>query len=345
MKKQLLVASVLVGLLLLGFSGSAWAKQPSDAPPVSPPLNDPQPATAPPVDPLLGLSFAQVAPDGAPLYHHPGDTAPARMISKGFVFIDLTKTQTTVFQGELWYQLATGEYIPAKYLTPYAPSQFRGLEWLSAPTKAFAWVLADTRVSLTPGTNPEPEARRLTRYQTLVIQEEQMVDAVKWYRIGKTGWVSQYRVAVVTPSPRPERVGLTDKWIEVNLYEQTLAAYEGDTLVYATLISSGLPGWETDQGLFRIWSKARLTPMSGHEGAPDFYSLDDVMWTQFFNNDTALHGAYWHDGFGAPHSHGCVNLSPQDALWLYEWTTPPAGQANWAMPTASDPGTWVWVHE
>ncbi len=84
--------------------------------------------------------------------------------------------------------------------------------------------------------------------------------------------------------------------------------------------------------------------MTGHEGAPDFYSLDDVMWTQFFNNDTALHAAYWHDGFGAQHSHGCVNLAPWDAMWLFQWTTPIAGKGNWALPTDADPGTWVWVH-
>jgi hypothetical protein len=65
----------------------------------------------------------------------------------------------------------------------------------------------------------------------------------------------------------------------------------------------------------------------------------------YFNGSFALHGAYWHDKFGLKHSHGCVNLPPKDANWLFDWATPTTSQYNFTLPTAEDPGTWVWVHE
>ncbi|MER3459517.1 MAG: hypothetical protein C4309_13610 [Chloroflexota bacterium] len=146
-------------------------------------------------------------------------------------------------------------------------------------------------------------------------------------------------------SPRPEGVGPTEKWIEVNLYEQTLAAYEGDRMVYATLVSSGLPQWATPEGLTRIWIKLRVAKMSGAEGRSDYYFLEDVPWIMYFNKAVGLHGAYWHDGFGYVRSHGCVNLAPRDAEWLFNWTTPvvPEG-TNSVLSTEDNPGTWVWVH-
>lgn len=151
-------------------------------------------------------------------------------------------------------------------------------------------------------------------------------------------------ISVVKPSARPEGVGPTDKWIDLSLFEQTLAAYEGDRIVYATLLSSGLPGWNTNEGLFRIWLKARTTDMSGRSGFPDYYSLEDVPWTMYFDRDIALHAAYWHDGFGFQHSHGCVNLPPQDARWLFDWARP-TGETGWILPTDENPGTVVWVHQ
>jgi lipoprotein-anchoring transpeptidase ErfK/SrfK len=105
----------------------------------------------------------------------------------------------------------------------------------------------------------------------------------------------------------------------VNLFEQTLAAYVGDRMVYATLVSSGLPGWNTPPGLFQVWQKVKAGKMSGAENRPDYYFLEDVPWSLYFNQDVALHGAYWHNSFGYKHSHGCVNLAPLDAKWLFEW--------------------------
>lgn len=135
------------------------------------------------------------------------------------------------------------------------------------------------------------------------------------------------------------------KHIYVDLSQQKLFAYEGQTQVYAFDISSGK--WHpTPTGNFRIWIKLRYTRMSG--GDPSigtFYDLPNVPYTMFFEGATAsrsegysLHGAYWHNNFGHPMSHGCVNMRIEDAHKIYDWASPATtGQTTYA--TDSDLGT------
>lgn len=152
--------------------------------------------------------------------------------------------------------------------------------------------------------------------------------------------------------PRHRRmgeVGPTDKWLDVNLSEQTLVAYEGDTPVYATLISSGKKhpeeDWETITGLFRIKSKHLTDTMDGDTAVDGPYSVDDVPYVMYIELAYALHSAFWHNGFGRPRSHGCVNLAPLDARWVFNWTDPPLPD-DWhsIYPTEETPGTWVFIH-
>lgn len=133
-----------------------------------------------------------------------------------------------------------------------------------------------------------------------------------------------------------------EKHVYVDLTSQTLYAYQGKTLYMQAKISSGK--WHpTPTGDFKIWTKVRATRMTGGEGA-DFYDLPNVPYTMFFAGGNvpegagfALHGAYWHDNFGHPMSHGCVNMRTVDAGKLYNWVDDPAvsstqvtiyGQAN-----------------
>ncbi|MBI4790609.1 MAG: L,D-transpeptidase [Chloroflexi bacterium] len=212
------------------------------------------------------------------------------------------------------------------------------------PDKPFAWVVFGVRPSAAPGARAASANPALPRYTRVTILQEQKVGEWMWYRVGENQWIEQRQLGIVQLAPRPAGVGAGEKWIDVNLFEQTLAAYEGDRMVYATLISSGLPLWPTPTGLARIWVKVTHNKMSGREGFPDYYFLEDVPWIMYFNRDVALHGAYWHDRFGTPRSHGCVNLSPKDARWLFAWTTPAPGAGVWTLPTPENPGTWVWVH-
>jgi lipoprotein-anchoring transpeptidase ErfK/SrfK len=139
--------------------------------------------------------------------------------------------------------------------------------------------------------------------------------------IGPDEWVEQRLLGRVTPSAYPPEGVENGRWIEINLYEQTVSVYEKNRLVYATLVSSGLPGWWTRPGLFQITIKMQSDTMRGafEPDRSDFYYLEDVPWTMYFDQARALHGAYWHNGFGYPRSHGCVNLAPGDAQWIFNW--------------------------
>ncbi|MCP5098177.1 MAG: L,D-transpeptidase family protein [Chloroflexi bacterium] len=119
---------------------------------------------------------------------------------------------------------------------------------------------------------------------------------------------------------RPLGVGLTERWIDVNLSTQFLTAFEGDTAVFSTAVSTGLSNHPTVTGQFRIWLRYESQTMDGARLGYDYY-LENVPYVMYFFEDYAIHGAYWHNNFGTPMSHGCVNVHPTDASWLYGWAS------------------------
>lgn len=146
-----------------------------------------------------------------------------------------------------------------------------------------------------------------------------------------------------------EQTGLP-KRIEVNLSDQMLYAYEGNTVVLNFPISSGK--WSpTPTGEFNIWIKLRYTKMEGGNKANNtYYYLPNVPYTMYFYNEEVpkirgygLHGAYWHTNFGHPMSHGCINISPENAGLLYNWANP-YGEAGTTLATSENPGTKVVIY-
>lgn len=132
-----------------------------------------------------------------------------------------------------------------------------------------------------------------------------------------------------------------EKWIEVNVTEQRVTAWEGNVPVMSFLTSTGLPNTPTVLGEYNIYWKLASTLMTG----PGYY-LPEVPYTMYFYAGYALHGAYWHDNFGNPMSHGCVNLSIDNAKELFEWAGPvlPPGYTQ-VTSTYNNPGTLVVVHQ
>lgn len=325
-----------VSLTVIVLIGTVRAEEPI-LPGALPIETDPSPFNTP---------YARVITGGVPVYSHPLEAllqlSPVRMLDQGYFWVSLADPQPFKYGPFFWYKINQNEYVQADHLEPYQPSGFQGIEITEPAT--FAWIVFDTWTAAVPGQEPGADSQVRKRYTIVPIEETQAVGDRFWYRVAEDHWVEQGMVGIVTPKPRPEGVGPAEKWIEIDLYEQTLAAYEGDRMVYATLVSSGLPLWKTITGLFRIQTKIYLNKMSGSDGQPDYYFLEDVPWTMYFHGAYALHGAYWHDRFGKVHSHGCVNLSLADAKWLFEWTGP-AGRKGWSRATDEDPGTWVWVHE
>jgi lipoprotein-anchoring transpeptidase ErfK/SrfK len=122
----------------------------------------------------------------------------------------------------------------------------------------------------------------------------------------------------VPPSPTPIPPAAAapgsngERWIDVDLSEQFLTAYEGTTPVRQVTVSTGLPATPTVVGQFRIYVKYESTLMTG-----DDYYLPNVPYTMYFYRGYGLHGTYWHNNFGRPMSHGCVNLPTPEAEWLY----------------------------
>lgn len=115
-------------------------------------------------------------------------------------------------------------------------------------------------------------------------------------------------------------VGENERWIDVDLSTQTLTAYEGAVPVFQTLISSGMANHPTVTGQFHIWLRYESQTMDGRLLGYDYY-LENVPYVMYFYRDYALHGTYWHNNFGTPMSHGCVNLATPDAEWLFNWST------------------------
>ncbi|MBI2040085.1 L,D-transpeptidase [Candidatus Microgenomates bacterium] len=167
----------------------------------------------------------------------------------------------------------------------------------------------------------------------------------------KTSLAHQY-LESIAQSPNEDEVVLgttntagEEKWIEVSLSEQRLRAWEGSRLVMEYPISGGK--WApTPTGTFHIWYKTRSQKMSGgSKELGTYYYLPNVPNNMFFYKGYAVHGAYWHNNFGQPMSHGCVNSPLASAAQLFEWAGPvvPAG-VNAVRATAENPGTRVLVH-
>jgi LysM repeat protein len=123
------------------------------------------------------------------------------------------------------------------------------------------------------------------------------------------------------PAPAPPPVqSLGNKWIDVNLSTQTLTAYEGTTPVFSSLISSGTWAHPTVTGQFAIYLRYQSQDMNGYRLGYDYY-LPNVPYVMYFYRDYSIHGTYWHNNFGTPMSHGCVNMNTPDAQWLYNWAS------------------------
>jgi hypothetical protein len=130
-------------------------------------------------------------------------------------------------------------------------------------------------------------------------------------------------------SPLSPQVPGDQKHIRIFLNRQLLLAYEWDVLVYAARVSTGQADYETPAGQFQTFHKRPTYHMVGGADEAHVFDLPGVPWdTYFTENGAAMHGTYWHSDFGHTHSHGCVNLSPEDARWIFRWTQPslPAGE-------------------
>lgn len=212
--------------------------------------------------------------------------------------------------------------------SPHFPTTFTGVQLAGAPPLQSGWLLKAVRPLTVPGGYPDSAAPTIPRLSRIYIYATLKANGVQWALIGPGQWVNRSIIARLFPAGRPE--GVAGRWIAVDVSEQVLTAYQDDTLVFATLISSGKAPRTTRTGLNRIYLRQLTGDMSGGMGTPDAYNIYDVPYVMYFNSGMALHGAPWHNNFGRVMSHGCVNMTMTDAHWLFDWTE-------------SVPDAWVYV--
>ena len=213
-----------------------------------------------------------------------------------------------------WMERIEGGFVRARRVQRLVPSLFHGEMWPALP---MAFVVRNLYA-------PEKTRALLARrYDRFLVHE---TDGTKVAT--DRGPLPRNALRIITLQSRPQSIPAGAKWVLIDLSQQTLTAYEGETAIYATLISAGKDRQDsqTHVGLFQVEHKLTYSDMHGE--ADDPYVVDRVPYTLYFNGDEALHGAYWHNSFGSPASHGCINLALADARWLFDWA-PPALPENW----------------
>lgn len=167
-------------------------------------------------------------------------------------------------------------------------------------------------------------ARKHARFSVARVVE---VDGTRYVRSSRGLLLPRDQVRVAKRISPPAGIGAKERWIHIDLAQQVLVAYRGKRPVFATLVSSGKKGFDTPTGLYRIHHKHISTTMKGSSEEEGVYEVEEVPWALYYHEGYAIHGAYWHNRFGQTKSHGCTNVAPADARWLFFWTQPavPAG--------------------
>jgi L,D-transpeptidase catalytic domain len=253
--------------------------------------------------------------------------------------------ETFLWEGRRYGLTPEAEVLPTDRLRPIRGSDFHGVRIGVEVQFPFAFVR-------TPNARYRDGAKASYRAVVQLTGKQQFFEGTLHYETADGRWLSDRAASRLDPAKKIPGWGLNgEKWIDVNLTKQTLVLYEGSDPVYATLISSGEAGLEdaetttaTKRGIFRIHTKHVSATMSSREIGEEF-ELRDVPYVMYFEKGGyALHGAYWHDRFGMPKSHGCINLAPEDARRIFHWTLPvlPTGWHGVLSPLK---GTVVFVHQ
>ena len=171
--------------------------------------------------------------------------------------------------------------------------------------------------TLTPESTTTPEATSTSEFTATpeVTETPGMMEAVIVEDTPTSEYVPPTDAPALASDNNPG-TSFSGRWIDVNLSQQRVYAYEGDTVVNSFIVSTGTWQTPTVTGTYKIWIKLLSTTMAG----PGYY-LTNVPYTMYFYKGYGLHGTYWHNNFGTPMSHGCVNLRTSDAEWLYNWAS------------------------
>jgi hypothetical protein len=250
-----------------------------------------------------------------------------------------------------------GRLVPSSKLKPNVGSTWHGIplggkEGLSLPI-GFVTEHAGATTYKVDGVLPTKDGNIPWRTTVALTGNVRVLFKTRFVETKGGQWVKSDDLAIAAkPTSLPPFAKGSQKWIDLSIISQTILAYEGEKPVYLSMVSSGADGLgdpkttkSTVRGTFKIREKHVTTTMDANE-VDNKFELRDVPWVQYFESGYALHAAYWHDDYGKPRSHGCVNMSPIDAHWFFLWSTPslPDGWHAVYGSQKTGEGTIVHVH-
>lgn len=259
-----------------------------------------------------------------------------------------------------WFRTTKGLVAPKDRFAETKPSEFQGVALDGDVRLPIAWVYGQSKkerplYKIDIEKAKRSQAGSVPRLEAIPLSgESTTLDKQTYLQTTEGLWVDAAHVRVAEPRELPQNLEANERWIDVDLSSQTLVAYVGSRPVYTTLISSGREADDpkkdhrTPTGEWRIREKHITTTMDGDgTAAGDLpYSIEDVPYAMYYEGSYALHTAFWHQNYGVPMSHGCVNLSPRDARYLFFFTTPHT-RTGWhgAWPSQKELGSRIVVHD
>lgn len=275
-----------------------------------------------------GFTYAKARRDGIHAYARP-DRAARAVATFGRDHVFAFTAGLAAADGRYW-ERRDGTWVREEDVRAYQAETLAGEHAPAPPLAFFAWG-ARARTGA--------QVRWIARGARLPVARGRHPSVV-WTPLGE---VPRAAVRIAVARSRPAQIPAQARWVHVDLREQVLTAYEGDRLVFATLVSSGRDQAErrTRTGVFRVTEKVAHQRMHGED-----YFIEEVPFILYFYRGQALHGQFWHHALGTRLTHGCVNLSLADAHWLFEWA-PPALPDGWhcRIPQRGDDALWVVVEE
>ncbi|MBP9086695.1 MAG: L,D-transpeptidase [Kofleriaceae bacterium] len=309
----------------------ATSLSPSEAAPLAVPL----PVVAP--GEIVPGEYFIVDDAGVDLYRTRADAQAGQPTGELAGRVMVRNLETVWLDSLAYYRIDKG-FVPMSGVRALHPSEFAGVRLTDSIRLPISWVVASVERSRRVLDAPQKRGRvvrTVERYQQVVVRASHnaFVD-IGDDRHGSE-WLPRTAIATASISTRPSGVADAALWLDIDLAQQTLVLYRGDTPVFATLVSTGKKNHATPIGEFTIHAKAAVTTMASEAGERAQYDVSAVPWAMRFTKGVYLHAAYWHDGFGNKRSHGCVNVSPRDARWLYD-TLPPSVPDGWSELEITD---------
>jgi lipoprotein-anchoring transpeptidase ErfK/SrfK len=269
---------------------------------------------------VIGAIDIYAAPNGDYLHSRPAGT----------FFVTVNRYQ------DGWAEINEGQWIRAEQLAPAPLSSLGGVLLDETSDYPLAFLHENAVVF---GTDGRASDLVIAEYSLVHVYSDASYEGEPIAEIGENQWIRQSSIRYVQPISRPAEIS-SEHWVAIDVEQQVIIAYAGETAVFATLVSTGSELTPTTTGVFDTY--ARFNPRDMSRGALDepwFYHMEDVPYTFYFNGNQALHGAYWHNNFGNRQSHGCVNMSLSDAYWVYAFLSESLDLTD---PTAVWPQVYVY---